>query len=205
MELKAKHHKLIEQQAFDYLRQENEWFGFGKDDHRFLTDDEWHQLENGDLEKGTDYLSRTKPSRLGGIVITDDTHQMRPFKARSDGDAVYHAVFDAIAMALKIGNIGDFFPNTDQTHTNLNSQYYLHFIKQMLEKASYEIVELGVIITKKKPYLDLEQIKANLAENLAMDENFITVFATTGEDLGMAGSGRGVHVDAFCRIRCIGS
>ena len=203
MKLKNKHLEVIKNYNFDYLSKERELYGMGKDEHRFLTDEEWEKLENGDIALDTDYLSKNKISRLGGIIINKEPYNTRPFKSRSDGDALYHAVFDAIAMALKIGNIGYFFPNTDLANTNLNSEYYLLFIKKMLEEARYRIIELGIIITKKKPYMNLEQIKKNLARILEMDIRFITLFSTTGEEMSMAGQGLGVHVDAFCRIRKI--
>lgn len=70
--------------------------GLGKDSHRFLTDEDL--ASNPEAAK--------KPLIIGGVHIPDQ----RPFKAHSDGDVLYHAVFNALSSSLGMSSIGHYFP-----------------------------------------------------------------------------------------------
>jgi len=160
--------------------------GLGKDSHRFLTEQEL-QLDES---------HRTKSLVLGGVVIAGAT----PFKAHSDGDAVYHAVFNAISSALGKKSIGHYFPDTSPEEKDRDSADYLHESLAMLKKSKLRVGNLSIVIECQKPKIDpvAEQMKANISELLDLSADSVGIIATTGE--GITPWGQGIGIEVLCTV-----
>ena len=98
--------------------------GLGKDSHQFLT-----QVE----QKTSQY--KNKLLIIGGVKINNALG----FKAHSDGDVLYHSLFNAICSALGKKSIGFYFPDTSLKEKNKNSEDYLKQAKLFLAKEKYKI------------------------------------------------------------------
>lgn len=156
--------------------------GIGKDSHRFLA-----ESEIGGVEQ-----CRAKPLVLGGVVVPNG----RPFKAHSDGDVVFHAVFNAIASALGEESIGKFFPDTDVREAGRDSAEYLSFIVARGAERGFDVQNVSIVIECREPKIDplAGPIKVRLAELLRVEPERIGITATTGEGMTPWGQGQGVEV-----------
>lgn len=129
---------------------------------------------------------------IGGVQIDD----LPPFIARSDGDVLYHALFNAISSALGLGSIGSFFPSANIQEKNKTSRIYLGFIKTKLEDKQYKIANISISVECQKPKIDKisAKIKKNIATIFDIEEDLIGITATTGEGMTPWGKGEGVEV-----------
>ncbi len=143
--------------------------GQGFDVHRFVAD---------------------RPLVLCGVTI--------PYHAgllgHSDADVAVHAVMDAMLGALALGDIGEWFPDTDPAFKNANSMELLVKIISDEHFSTYEVMNLDITIIaehpKIKPYVD--QMRTNLAEVLDCAPDRISVKATTTEGMGFCGREEGI-------------
>ncbi len=90
-----------------------------------------------------------RPLVLGGVEIDHESG----LKGHSDGDAVAHAVIDALLGSVAMGDIGRLFPNTDPRWKNADSLKMLADVKHRLMAASYTIVNVDVTVVAEKPRL----------------------------------------------------
>lgn len=135
-----------------------------------------------------------KPMRLGGVSI--DTPY--GFKAHSDGDVAIHALIDALVGAAGLGDIGEFFPDTDQQYKGINSVELLDRCVSLLYAIGYTIVHADITIIAQKPRLlpYKDAIRTTLATILKIPPRRMNVKATTAEKLGFIGREEGVAVMA---------
>ncbi|MCB9030205.1 MAG: 2-C-methyl-D-erythritol 2,4-cyclodiphosphate synthase [Deltaproteobacteria bacterium] len=157
--------------------------GLGKDSHRFVTDEELSEFQD-------------KRLLLGQVLVEG----MRCFKAHSDGDVIYHAVFNALASGLGLKSIGHYFPDTDSANKEKDSRAFLSKARELVEQHGYEINNLAIVIECKAPKIDpiSDQIKENLANDLGIESSDISITATTGE--GMTPWGQGLGVEVTCSV-----
>ena len=158
--------------------------GLGKDSHRFLTSAE---LKAEDKDAG-------KPLIIGGVTIIGGT----PFRAHSDGDVLYHAVFNAIASALGRRSIGHYFPDSDAAERNRDSADYLRAARELVASAGATIENISIVVECRTPRVDeiTPEIQQNVAGLLGIDPSQISVTATSGEGVTPWGQGFGVEVIA---------
>lgn len=111
----------------------------------------------------------------------------------SDGDALSHAIIDAVFGAACLGDLGDYFPSDDNKWKDANSLDLLsESISRVLSKG-YTINNIDSIIIIQKPKLKkyILQIRENLAETIGIPLDLISVKATTVDHLGAIGTGDG--------------
>lgn len=139
-----------------------------------------------------------KPLILGGEKI----HKHIGLRAHSDGDVVLHAICDALLGALALGDIGAHFPDTDESYAGANSRDLLRQVFSLVSKKGYQINNLDVTIIAQTPKMSphILNIRKNLAEDLAVSLEQISVKATTTEMLGFIGRKEGIAVHAYCLI-----
>lgn len=181
--------------------------GYGYDSHRFLNAEEKAKLEKtSSIEVETEYYSTDKKLIIGGVTLDDKYQKLfGPFKARSDGDVLYHAVVNALLSALgdkKARDIGTVFPNTDKTNSNRNSADFLEKAVQILQSSDYELIDLKIMV-KGKPRVNWSQVEENLGQFFSFQKEFpdIHVQATSGEEMDAAGNGLGVEVYVVCLLQ----
>lgn len=181
--------------------------GYGYDSHRFLNTEEKKLLENtNSIELATEYLSKDKKLIIGGILAEDKYQKaFGPFKARSDGDVLYHAVVNALLSALankKSRDIGSLFPNTDSKNSNKSSSDFVQKSVDLLKDSSYELLDLKIMV-KSQIRMPWHLIEQNLEKFFSFQKIIpdIHVQATSGEEMDDAGKGLGVEVFVVCLLQ----
>ncbi|MBQ8292563.1 MAG: 2-C-methyl-D-erythritol 2,4-cyclodiphosphate synthase [Bacilli bacterium] len=136
---------------------------------------------------------------LGGVVFDYPLGLM----GHSDADVVYHAVAEAIIGALNMGDIGTLFPDTSDEYKDIDSSYFLKYMKKVLEENNYSINNLDIIIYLEKPNLKnyKRQMAENIAENLGISSDVVNVKATTMEKQGVIGNGHGIASEAVVLLK----
>ena len=126
---------------------------------------------------------------LGGVEIDVDYG----LKAHSDGDVVIHSLIDALLGAAGYGDIGEFFPDTDERYKNINSVELLKEVLNTLTSTGFEIINADISIIAEKP--KLKNYKTKIQRNLSKLLNApVNVKATTNEKMGFIGRGEGIVV-----------
>jgi len=139
-----------------------------------------------------------RPMILGGVKIESPVGLM----GHSDADALVHAVAEAILGALALGDLGKYFPDTDERYTNMDSIKILTQIVAMMHERQYHIVNIDSMILLEKPKLApyIDQMRANIAEALQTHIDNVSIKATRGEKLGFIGRQEGVVAQAVVLI-----
>jgi 2-C-methyl-D-erythritol 2,4-cyclodiphosphate synthase len=135
---------------------------------------------------------------LGGVEIPFE----KGLLGHSDGDALTHAIIDAVLGALGLGDIGKHFPDTDPAFKDADS---IELLKQTVELArgeGYEVewVDSTVVIEEPKLAPYIERMRDTLAV-LDIRPGHISVKAKRNEGMGFIGRGEGVAALAVCQLR----
>lgn len=127
---------------------------------------------------------------LGGIYIPFE----KGLLGHSDADVLLHAISDALLGALALGDIGYHFPDTDPVYKNADSRVLLRNCYSLIKKEGYTLVNLDATVVAERPKLlpHINQIRSNIAEDLEVVMNNISVKATTSERLGFVGREEGI-------------
>ncbi|MGL4533687.1 MAG: 2-C-methyl-D-erythritol 2,4-cyclodiphosphate synthase [Fusobacteriaceae bacterium] len=133
---------------------------------------------------------------LGGIKIPHDKGVL----GHSDGDVLVHAIMDALLGALALGDIGKHFPDTDMGYLGIDSMILLKNVANLIKDKKYEIINLDSIVVLEKPKINphIESMRKKISEVLNIEENRVSVKATTEEKLGFTGKEEGVK--SYCVV-----
>jgi len=139
-----------------------------------------------------------RPLILGGIRISETNG----LAGHSDADAVLHAITDAILGAAGAGDIGQYFPSTDERWRNADSRVFVTEARRILEKMEAEITNLDVTIIAQQPKLSphRDAMVASIAQLLDLPEGHVNVKATTTDHLGFIGRGEGICAMAIIAL-----
>ena len=139
-----------------------------------------------------------KPLIIGGIKIDYEYG----LEGHSDADVLIHAIMDALLGAAGLGDIGQHFPNTDETFKDIDSRKLLRTVAETLKANNYIIGNIDATIIceapKMKPYIN--QMITNIADDCMCGLNNINIKATTTERLGFIGRSEGIAAQAVCLI-----
>lgn len=140
-----------------------------------------------------------KEMYLGGLKLPYDYG----FKAHSDGDVLIHALIDSLLGAIGAGDIGEFFPDTDDKYKSVDSKELLDYILKFVRNVGYEIVNIDITIIAEQPKINPHKldIKSNLAKLLNIKKQFINIKASTSEKLGAIGRKEGVVVQCIANLK----
>ena len=118
--------------------------------------------------------------------------------AHSDGDVVLHAITDALIGALALGDIGKLFPDTDPKYKGIDSRILLKDVYTLVQAKGYELVNLDTTIIAQEPKMrpHVDQMRVNIAEDLKVHFDQISIKATTTEQLGFTGRKEGIACQA---------
>ena len=135
---------------------------------------------------------------LGGVEIPFD----RGLLGHSDADVLTHAIMDAVIGAMGLGDIGQHFPDTDDTYKDASGIGLLGGVRMMAERNSYEVINIDAVISAQAPKLSLyfAGMKDNIAGALRISPDVVNVKATTEEGLGYTGDGSGMSARAVCLL-----
>lgn len=135
-----------------------------------------------------------RPLVLGGVNIPFD----RGLAGHSDADVLTHALMDAMLGAMRLGDIGAHFPDTDESFSGISSLELLRRVAKMAHESGWVLIDADCVVIaewpKMSPYRD--QMRENLASCLGVEMSTVGIKATTTEGLGFAGRGEGVAAQA---------
>lgn len=131
-----------------------------------------------------------RPLILGGVRISESGG----LSGHSDADAVLHAITDALLGAAGAGDIGHYFPSSDERWRGAASSVFVREAKRILDERDAEISNLDVTIIAQQPKLSphREAMRASIATILDLPEGHVNVKATTTDHLGFVGRGEGI-------------
>lgn len=127
---------------------------------------------------------------LGGVRIAHD----QGLVAHSDGDVVLHALCDAVLGALALGDIGRHFPPGDERWRNADSRGLLRHVRKLARQAGYVLGNADITVVCERPKVapHAESMRMNIAADLSVGLEAVSVKATTSERLGFTGRGEGI-------------
>jgi 2-C-methyl-D-erythritol 2,4-cyclodiphosphate synthase len=142
------------------------------------------------------------PLVLGGIRFNED----RGLAGHSDGDVVSHALIDALLGAAGLGDIGSLFPSDDEMLRGVSSLLLLRNAYGKVTTAGYELVNADCVLVGEQPRIAerRDEMRARLAETLAVEPERISVRATTTDHLGFTGRREGLVAQAVALLRQAG-
>ncbi|MDC3168759.1 tRNA (guanosine(37)-N1)-methyltransferase TrmD [Prochlorococcus sp. AH-716-E17] len=112
----------------------------------------------------------------------------------SDADVLIHSIMDALLGALSLGDIGKFFPPSDQKWKNADSLFLLSKVIELIRKEGWEVNNMDSVIVAERPKIKphVELMKNNISNTLQINGGFIGIKATTNEKLGPEGREEGI-------------
>ncbi|NTU41587.1 MAG: 2-C-methyl-D-erythritol 2,4-cyclodiphosphate synthase [Nitrospirales bacterium] len=134
---------------------------------------------------------------LGGVEIPYE----KGLLGHSDGDALCHAIIDAILGALGMGDIGKHFPDTEMQWKDASSLMLLSEILRLGSTQGFEISWLDCIIITEKPKMSpyMEKMKDALS-GAGIPREHLNIKAKTNEGMGFIGKGEGIVAQAVCLL-----
>ncbi len=130
-------------------------------------------------------LVEALPLFIGGVEIP----YIKGLLGHSDGDALLHALCDAILGALGEGDIGEHFPDTDQRYHGISSVELLKVVVELVKKKGFGVENVDAVVIAQEPVLSpfKKQMEANIAAVLGIKEKSVNIKAKTNEGLGELG------------------
>ncbi|HMW80485.1 2-C-methyl-D-erythritol 2,4-cyclodiphosphate synthase [Accumulibacter sp.] len=127
---------------------------------------------------------------LGGVDIPHSSGLL----AHSDGDALLHAIIDALLGAAGLGDIGRHFPDTDERYRAADSRSLLRATLALLAQRGWQVGNVDATISAQQPRMapHVAQMVANIAADLGIPPSCVSVKAKTAERLGFVGRGEGI-------------
>lgn len=135
---------------------------------------------------------------IGGVEIEYD----RGLMGHSDADVLAHAVADAILGALRAGDIGKLFPDTDPQFSGADSMVLLARVGEVMRTLGFDLIDADCVVVAQEPKLApyRDEMRRNLAAALGVTSDRIGVKATTTEQLGFEGRGEGIGAHAVALL-----
>ena len=135
---------------------------------------------------------------LGGVEI--------PFKkgllGHSDADVLIHAIIDSILGALAKGDIGLLFPDTDEGYENIDSRILLRKTFRIMQDSGFRIGNIDATICAQQPKLQnhIPAMRENITADMQTEITNISIKATTEENMGITGDGKGMSATSVVLI-----
>ena len=138
------------------------------------------------------------PITLGGIRIPSDVH----LQGHSDGDAIAHAVTDALLGAAALGDIGELFADTDPANAGRDSIEILALANERLASAGWRVAQVDVVVIAETPKIapHRDAMRDRIAGALGIARSDVSVKGKTNELMGFVGRGEGIACMATATI-----
>jgi 2-C-methyl-D-erythritol 2,4-cyclodiphosphate synthase len=153
--------------------------GFGTDSHRFEKIDK-------------------KPLILGTVKLSDTSS----LKAKSDGDVILHALFNALSQACGGESLG-YYADPLYAKGKTDSREYIKIALRMVTDIGYRVNNIGIMVEAKRPYVsmkDIKKMKIGIAKLIGVMEREIGITFTSGEELTSFGRGEGILAQAVVTL-----
>ena len=143
-------------------------------------------------------LAEDRQLILGGVEIPHS----RGLEGHSDGDVLSHAIADALLGAIGAGDIGQHFPNTDESIRGISSIKILQRVSELLAKEKARAVNVDATVISEAPRIApyIPAMRKKIAQAIGATESRISIKATTNERLGAIGRGEGIAAMAIATV-----
>ena len=143
-------------------------------------------------------LTEGRPLVLGGVTIPFE----RGLLGHSDADVLLHALMDALLGAAALGDIGRLFPDSDERYRGADSRVLLREVADLLERRGFSVGNVDVTLSAQRPKIApyVPRMRENIAADLKLPLEAVSVKATTEEGLGFTGSGEGMAAQAAATL-----
>ena len=138
------------------------------------------------------------PMRLGGVDIPGDVH----CAGHSDGDAICHALTDAVLGAAGLGDIGELYPDPDPANRGRDSIEMLAAALALVRRERFRVVSVDATVVAEHPKIGPQRgaIRERLATVLGVDARAVGIKGKTNEGMGWIGRGEGLAVIAVVTL-----
>ena len=143
-------------------------------------------------------LTEGRPLILGGVTIPYE----KGLLGHSDADVLLHALMDALLGAAALGDIGCLFPDSDERYRGADSRVLLREVADLLERSGFSVGNVDVTLIAQRPKIApyVPRMRENIAADLNLPLEAVSVKATTEEGLGFTGSGEGMAAQAAATL-----
>lgn len=140
-----------------------------------------------------------RPLVIGGVRFDHDRGPV----SHSDGDALLHAVTDALLGALALPDIGQVFPDDDPRHESRDSADFVREALRLVRERGYEPANLDATVILESPKLGArkEEVRASIARLLEMPMDRVNVKGKTHEKVDAVGEGRAIEVHCVVLVQ----
>ena len=138
------------------------------------------------------------PMILGGVSIPGEVR----LDGHSDGDAIAHALTDAILGAMGAGDIGQLFPDTNPQNKDRNSIEMLRLAVERVNASGWRVSQVDIVIVTEQPKIGpyREKMCEVLARALGVKQGDVSIKGKTNEKMGWIGRGEGLGVMVVATI-----
>lgn len=144
------------------------------------------------IGSGVDFhqLKKGRELWIGGVNIPFE----KGAEGHSDADVLLHAICDALLGALALGDIGIHFPNTSEEFKDIRSTILLQRTMELIKQKGYSVVNIDSTICLQKPKIKqhTEEMRKVIASIVSISEDDVSIKATTTEEMGFVGKGKGI-------------
>lgn len=148
-------------------------------------------------------LAKGRKLILGGVEIPH-SHGL---EGHSDADVLSHAIADALLGAVGAGDIGQHFPNTDESIRGISSLHILKRVTKLLVEKKARVVNIDATIIAQEPKLApyIAEMRRMIAQATSASDSNVSIKATTNEALGAIGRSEGIAAMAIGTVEIKGS
>lgn len=149
-------------------------------------------------------IHRLKAGRsliIGGIKLNHPSNL--GLDGHSDADVLTHSIMDALLGALSLGDIGKYFPPSDEKWKNANSLELLSKVIKLIRNKGWEVNNIDSVIVAERPKINpyVELMKENISNILDIEISLIGIKATTNEQLGPEGREEGISCHSVVLLK----
>ncbi len=149
-------------------------------------------------------IHRLKAGRsliIGGIKLNHPSNL--GLDGHSDADVLTHSIMDALLGALSLGDIGKYFPPSDEKWKNANSLELLSKVMKLIRNKGWEVNNIDSVIVAERPKINpyVELMKENISNILDIEISLIGIKATTNEQLGPEGREEGISCHSVVLLK----
>lgn len=129
---------------------------------------------------------------IGGVKLNHPDNL--GLDGHSDADVLCHSISDALLGALSLGDIGKYFPPTEDRWKNADSLLLLSKIIEIVRNEGWEINNIDSVIVAERPKIKpfVDSMKQKISKTLNIDDDLVGIKATTNEKLGPEGREEGI-------------
>ena len=138
---------------------------------------------------------------IGGIKLQHPENL--GLDGHSDADVLIHSIMDALLGALSLGDIGKYFPPSENKWKNADSLLLLSKVIELIRKEGWEVNNIDSVIVAERPKINphVKFMKKKVSEILKINENLIGIKATTNEKLGSEGREEGIRCHSVVLLK----